>query len=149
MTTTDLNIDLLRKLCELPGIPGREEAVREFVREEMTPLVDEISVDALGNLIGVRRGQDGPRVKLAANMHLKRLARDNDIPFQMEILTRGGTDAGAMQRARSGAPASAISIPVRYAHTVNETCSPTDVQAAIDLLKAFLEQAHKDDYRER
>ena len=63
MTTTDLNIDLLRKLCDVPGIPGREEAVREFVREEMVPLVDEISVDALGNLIGVRRGRGGPRTQ--------------------------------------------------------------------------------------
>jgi endoglucanase len=54
-----------------------------------------------------------------------------------------------MQRARSGAPASTLSIPVRYAHTVNETCSPTDVQAAIDLLKLFLEHAHEGDYREQ
>lgn len=354
MATTALNIDLLRKLCELPGIPGREEAVRDFVREQMTPLVDEISVDALGNLIGVRHGQGGPRVMLAAhldeigfivkhiddkgflrlqatggfdvsrlpaqrvivhassgesfrgplnvagkplhmtpageqkpptvddlfvdiglsaeearthieigdmvtlyrelewsghnimtkalddrvgifvmlealraldgptnteivavatvqeevgtrgagvaafayepdvalaldispagdyagapeetaglrlgqgvgikamdmstissyplNLYLKQLAREAGIPFQMEILVRGGTDAGAMQRARSGAPASTLSIPVRYAHTVNETCAPADVQATIDLLRLFLEHAHEGDYREK
>ncbi|CAN5700466.1 hypothetical protein BH23CHL2_BH23CHL2_09980 [soil metagenome] len=42
--------------------------MREFVREKMTPLVDEITVDPLGNLIGVRRGQGGPRVMIAAHM---------------------------------------------------------------------------------
>jgi endoglucanase len=82
------------------------------------------------------------------NRFLRRLARENGIPYQNEILVRGGTDAGAMQRARGGTPATALSIPVRYAHTVNETCSPSDVQAAIDLLKVFLERTHEGDYRE-
>jgi endoglucanase len=82
------------------------------------------------------------------NLHLKQLAREAGIPFQMEILTRGGTDAGAMQSATGGRPVTTLSIPVRYAHTVNETCSPTDVQATINLLELFLEHAHEGDYRE-
>lgn len=64
----DLNIDLLKHLCETPGIAGREDAVRALVREELAGLVDEIRTDALGNLIGVRRGSGGPRVMLAAHM---------------------------------------------------------------------------------
>jgi endoglucanase len=61
------SIDLLKRLCETPGIAGREDLVREVVIEELRPLVDEIRVDPLGNVIGIKRG-DGPRVMLAAHM---------------------------------------------------------------------------------
>lgn len=67
-TGDDLNLDLLARLCAIPGIPGREDAVREVMRAELAPLVDALRVDALGNLIGVRRGAGGPRVMVAAHM---------------------------------------------------------------------------------
>ena len=54
-----MNIDLLRRLCETPGIPGREERVRELILEETEGLFDERYVDSLGNLICRR----DPRVK--------------------------------------------------------------------------------------
>ena len=342
-STTSLNIDLLRRLCETPGIAGREDAVRAFVREELAGLVDEVRTDALGNLIGVRRGSGGPRVMLAAHMdeigfivkhiddrgfirihpvggfdpsrlpaqrvnvhahdgtryrgsigvagkpihlqaasevkpptiddlfvdigldgetarasieigdmitldrelelagphimskalddrvglaimlealraistttnaeiiavattqeevgvrgamtaayayqpdigvalditpagdfpgapeehvgvrlgggvaikvmdpgaisdhtlnqQLRQVAAAHEIPYQLEILGRGGTDASAIQRSRAGVRATALSIPVRYAHTVNETCAVADVEAAIALLTRYL-----------
>lgn len=349
----DINFDLLKRLCEAPGIPGREEAVRAIVREEMEGLVDEIEVDALGNLIGRRRGRGGPAVMFAAHMdeigfmvkhiddngfirlqpvggfdprvlpaqrcivhtedgrqlpgamaleskpihllspnemqapkveqifvdvglsgdevkqqvqigdmvtmdrtverignnvfgkafddrisvfmmleaaralgderveaeiilaattqeevglrgartaayhiepdigvalditlamdipgaaaheavtrlgegvaikafdsshisnhklisHFKQLARENDIKFQMEILPRGGTDAGAMQLSRAGMPAITISLPTRYVHTVNEMAAVSDIQAEIALLAAYMRHAHEGDYR--
>jgi len=61
-------MELLRELCEATGIPGREERLRAIVRRELAPLVDEIQVDALGNLIGIRRGTSGK--KLALNAHM-------------------------------------------------------------------------------
>jgi endoglucanase len=64
----------------------------------------------------------------------------------MEILSRGGTDAGAIQRLHGGVPAITLSIPCRYVHTVNETVSPADVQACIDLLAAYLAEAHDGQY---
>jgi endoglucanase len=346
MPTTSLNLDLLKRLCELPGVAGREDALIGVVREELTPLVDEVSVDALGNVIGVRRGSGGPRVMLAAHTdeigflvkhidergflrvqpvggfdprklaaqrvivhgfggqlrgvmdiavrpfitadpgaikppsidelyvdlgmrgddvraqvevgdmvtmdrtleqagevviskalddrvgvfimletlralgptqceivavattqeevglrgagaaahrvapdiaialditpaldtpgalpedaitrlgegvgvkvmdmstisdhqllkRLRQLAHEHDIPSQLEILPRGGTDAGAMQRAHGGAPAITLSIPTRHAHTVNEMCALSDIRATIDLLTVFLERAHE------
>jgi putative aminopeptidase FrvX len=72
----------------------------------------------------------------------RRIAREHAIPHQLEILPRGGTDAGAIQRSRSGVAAITLSIPSRYVHTVNETAHERDIQAAIDLLARFLEQAH-------
>lgn len=347
----DLNFDLLKRICETPGVAGREDAVRSLVRDELTALVDEVSIDALGNVVGVRKGQGGPRVIVMAHMdeigflvkhiddkgfiriqpvggfdprvlpaqrvivhgfggeqlrgalqigakpihlldpgdikppkidelfidlglsgdavkarvevgdmitldrtvervgdnvmgkslddricvfqmiealrrlsgrtqaeifavattqeevglrgattaayhvdaqiavalditlaqdipggaeqdqvtrlnsgaaikimdsstisnyklvrHMREIAEANDIPYQLEILPRGGTDAGAGQRARGGVPAVTISIPTRYVHTVNEMASVSDVEASITLLARYLEGAHEGEY---
>jgi endoglucanase len=345
------NFDLLKRICELPSIPGREDAVRRLVIEEMQGLVDEVSVDALGNVVGVRRGSGGPRVMVAAHMdeigfmvkhiddrgfirlhpvggfdprvlvaqrvlvhgfggnvlrgvvwmtakpihlidpadikppkiddlfvdvglsaeevraqvevgdmisldrtversgnnvigksfddkicvfqmlealralsgktnaeivavattqeevglrgaqtsawhvepdiavalditlaldipgaaeqdaitrlgdgvaiklmdsstisnyklvrHMREVAKQHDIKHQLEILPRGGTDAGAMQRSRAGVPAVTLSIPTRYVHTVNEMCAVPDIDASIQLLARYLEHAHEGNY---
>ena len=47
----DLNIDLLARLCETPGVPGREERVRALIEREIEGLFDFVETDALGNLI--------------------------------------------------------------------------------------------------
>jgi tetrahedral aminopeptidase len=78
--------------------------------------------------------------------HFRAIAEREDIPHQMEILPAGGTDAGGVQRLNGGVPAFTLSIPTRYVHTVNEMVSATDVQACIDLLARYLEEAHKGDY---
>ncbi len=72
---------------------------------------------------------------------MRELAKREDISHQMEILPRGGTDAGALQRSGNGCAGITLSIPTRYIHTVNEMVSKGDVQAAIDLLAAYLNEA--------
>jgi putative aminopeptidase FrvX len=62
----------------------------------------------------------------------------NKIPYQMEILTLGSTDARAMQLAREGSAAGALSIPCRHLHTSSEMVSYRDVQNGIKLLLAML-----------
>jgi len=54
-----LNVELLRRLCETPGIPGREERVRAAIEEEIDGLFDEVTTDPLGSLICVRRPTKG------------------------------------------------------------------------------------------
>lgn len=66
------------------------------------------------------------------------LAERNRIAYQMEILPRGGTDQGAIQRAAAGCKSITLSIPTRYIHTVNETQAKADLQSTIDLLAAYL-----------
>ncbi len=73
------------------------------------------------------------------------IAQRESIPHQLEILPRGGTDAGAMQRSQAGVPAITLSIPTRYVHTVNETAHERDIQASVDLLARYLEEAHTTD----
>jgi tetrahedral aminopeptidase len=348
-----LHLELLRRLCAAPGIPGREDRIRDVVRDEMRGLVDDVSIDAMGNLIGVRRGNGGPKVMIAAHMdeigflvshiddkgflriqpvggfdarvlvaqrvrvhgfdgesylgalqtggkpihlldpsevkpprvdelfvdlgmsadevrervevgdfitldrplervgasvlskalddrvgiyvmleavraatdskaeiyavattqeevglrgaatsaysiepdisialdvtlamdipdasehqrisrlgggvaikimdssmishpllvrHFRDIAQEREIPYQMEILPRGGTDAGATQRARGGNVAITLSIPTRYVHTVNEMARIDDIQACVDLLAAFLVDAGSRHYEQR
>jgi endoglucanase len=78
--------------------------------------------------------------------HLRELAIAHDIPWQMEILPAGGTDAGAFQKSRSGVLTCTISIPTRYVHTVNEMASTADIDACVNLLSAWLEAAGARDY---
>jgi tetrahedral aminopeptidase len=67
------------------------------------------------------------------------IAKKREIPCQLSILPRGGTDAGPMQRSREGYKAMTLSVPTRYIHTVTECIHKRDLQSAIDLLAAWLE----------
>ncbi|MEW5868056.1 MAG: M42 family metallopeptidase [Chloroflexota bacterium] len=60
------------------------------------------------------------------------------LPYQMEILKQGRTDAGAIQTTRRGVPAGCLSIPCRYVHTPSEMIDYNDVQNAVKLLIALL-----------
>ena len=67
------------------------------------------------------------------------IAKKRKIPYQLSVLPRGGTDAGAMQRTRGGYRAMTLSIPTRYIHTVTECVHKHNLQSAIDLLAAWME----------
>lgn len=68
---------------------------------------------------------------------LIKCAKENNIPYQLEILTFGGTDAGAIHTSGSGVKTGGISLPVRYIHSPSEMCSIKDIHSATDLLVAF------------
>ena len=78
--------------------------------------------------------------------YMRELADVRDIPYQMEILPRGGTDTAAIQRAGSGAAAGCISVPTRYGHSVIETTHPDDIEASIALTAALIETCEKDQF---
>jgi putative aminopeptidase FrvX len=69
---------------------------------------------------------------------LVRTAEAGTIPFQLEVLTGGSTDAMAMQTSRAGVPAGCVSIPTRYAHSPSEMIDYGDVQNTVKLLEAAL-----------
>lgn len=71
---------------------------------------------------------------------LRSIAEQEGIPHQLEVLPRGGTDAGAIQQSRSGVYTGTISIPCRYVHTVNEMADAGDIEACVNLLARFVEQ---------
>jgi putative aminopeptidase FrvX len=61
-------------------------------------------------------------------------AEQLSLPYQMEILEGGSTDARAMQLTRAGIPAGCLSIPCRYIHSPSEMVDFADVQNAVTLL---------------
>jgi putative aminopeptidase FrvX len=69
---------------------------------------------------------------------LIRAAEQNGIPYQLEVLEGGTTDAAAIQLTREGIPTGVISIPCRYIHTPSEMVDLRDVENAVRLLLAYL-----------
>ncbi len=63
-----LNIPLLKEICETAGAPGFENRIREIVIREVTPLVDKVSVDNLGNVTAFKKGKKAKKVMIAAHM---------------------------------------------------------------------------------
>lgn len=63
-----INVNLLKKICETPGAPGFEQRIRALVVKEVAPLVDELSIDPMGNVIVVKKGKERKRVMVAAHM---------------------------------------------------------------------------------
>ncbi|MBN2390308.1 MAG: M42 family metallopeptidase [Anaerolineae bacterium] len=65
-------------------------------------------------------------------------AKEAGLPYQMEILLGGSTDAAAMQLVRAGVPSGCVSIPCRYVHSPSEMVDEADVENAITLLVTAL-----------
>ena len=63
-----INVELLKRTCETPGAPGYEQRIRELVIAEVTPLVDRVEVDAMGNVLAIKKGQQDKKVMVAAHM---------------------------------------------------------------------------------
>jgi putative aminopeptidase FrvX len=62
--------EFLRELSEAVGVSGCEEAVRQIVYQAVKPHVDEIRVDALGNMITFRQGHGQDRLKVMVAAHM-------------------------------------------------------------------------------
>ena len=54
---------LLKKLVAAHGVSGFEKNVRKIIEEEAAPYADEMTVDAIGNLIVLKKGTDGENKK--------------------------------------------------------------------------------------
>jgi putative aminopeptidase FrvX len=96
--------------------------------------------------IEVKMGQ-GPAIKVmdkgmlahpGVRQWMEDTAQANEIPYQLEVLPFGTTDAKAMQITHSGSAAGVVSIPCRYVHTPSEMVRAADVEAAVLLLIALL-----------
>jgi len=71
------------------------------------------------------------------------LAEERDVPHQLHVSNKGGTDTASLQLSGQGSIAGCISIPTRYVHTSVEACHPDDIDAAVALTAALIEQAHR------
>jgi putative aminopeptidase FrvX len=118
-------IRLLKTLSEARGPSGFEDEVREVVIRGMEPYVDEV-VDRWGNP--------------ALRDYIINIAREVGIPYQLEVLYGGTTDAMAIAFRREGVSAVALSIPTRYVHSPVELLDVRDAVNAATLLRHVIEK---------
>jgi putative aminopeptidase FrvX len=103
-----------------------------------TPKADTMEV-ALGKGPAIKVKDGGMLAAPEVRDLLVRTAKAAKIPYQMEVLLGGTTDAAAMQLVRAGVRAGCLSIPCRYVHTTSETVDRNDVENAVKLLVRVLE----------
>jgi endoglucanase len=88
----------------------------------------------------------GPVIQMGPNMHpkvvemFKTAAKDNNIPFQLDVMVTGqsGTDARVVQISRSGVASGLLGLPLKYMHTSVECVMLKDITAMGKLLSAFV-----------
>ena len=96
-------MELLQLLTQTPSVPGREDRIREVILNAIQErkLFDEISTDAMGSLIAVRRARPASgqraekpvRVMLAAHMdQIGFLVRHIDDNGYVRVNPVGGFD---------------------------------------------------------
>ena len=85
----------LKELVYAFGVPGFEDEIRELIKEHMSQYADNVSVDRMGNVVGVKKGNER-KVMVAAHMD------------QIGFMVRGITDDGYL----AIAPIGGINSPV-------------------------------------
>ena len=63
-------VTLLQTLSNCPGISGNESAVRQSLRAFLVDHVDELHVDALGNLIALKKGTGASALRVLVSAHM-------------------------------------------------------------------------------
>ena len=87
------NIELLKRLCETPGVPGREERVRALIESEVKGLFDSAETDAMGNLIcrrGPRAGKKKAAAKSGKPTRVMLLCHMDEIGFYVSSIDKNG-----------------------------------------------------------
>lgn len=89
-----MNVDLLRRICEAPGAPGFEHAIRNLLIAEVEPLVDSVRIDNIGNVVAYVEGKDTSKtVMVAAHMdEIGFMVRHIDDKGFIKFLPLGGFD---------------------------------------------------------
>jgi tetrahedral aminopeptidase len=88
-----INVSLLKKICEIPGAPGFEQRIRQFVLQEVAPFADEVTVDNMGSIIAVKKGKNAKKVMVAAHLdEISFIVTHIDDDGFLRIHTLGGFD---------------------------------------------------------
>jgi endoglucanase len=155
-------IETLRRLGDTPNelhfvFSSQEETTLSGARTAAYAIDPElaIAVDVTGtgdtpesHPMAVELGK-GPAVKvqdsgMIAHPRVRELlvqaAEAVGVPYQMEVLTQGTTDAAVTQLVRAGVPSGCLSIPSRYTHSPSEMVDLGDVEGAVKVLVAAVKR---------
>lgn len=70
---------------------------------------------------------------------MNRVAAENHIPVQQDVMRSGGTDAGGLLCNRGGVYTGGICIPCRYTHAPIEVCDLSDIKSGVRFTVALAE----------
>jgi tetrahedral aminopeptidase len=107
--------------CDTPGIPEQFRTTKQ------------------GDGFGLHVRDSSFIADKALVAQFEALAIAKNIPYQRTMLAAGGQDGAALQQSAAGARAIGIVVGTRYIHTVTEMIHKTDLEAARDILSAYLE----------
>ncbi len=108
--------------CDTPGIPEKDATTQQ------------------GEGFGLHVRDSSFIADKALVSEVEALAKKKKIPYQRTMLAAGGQDGAAAQQAAAGARAVGITVGTRYIHTVTEMIDKNDLQAALDILVAYLSE---------
>ncbi len=94
--------ELLKKLCDIPAPSGQETRVAEFIMNEISPYVDSVETDVMGNVVAHKKGT-GKKLMFAAHMdEIGVVATCYGEKGQVHVSALGGVDpyASLYQRVR-------------------------------------------------
>ncbi len=93
------DLELLRKLAEIPAPSGHEDRMISFIRNYVSKYVDKVEVDNIGNVIAVIKGtsEKAPRVMVSCHMDeiglvIRRIEDNGFLRFER----LGGTEPKAL-----------------------------------------------------
>ena len=87
-----------------------------------------------GGMIGI-----SPALSKEISNKLKLIAKENDIPYQLEVMgAKTGTNADMIAVNREGVKTCTLSIPLRNMHSDNEILSLSDLESVCDLLYEYI-----------
>jgi endoglucanase len=80
-----VNTEILKQLCETPGVSGYEDPIRNLIMDLLQPYVDRIMVDSLGNVVAYKkRRPNKKRIKIMIAAHM------DEIGFVVKYIDKEG-----------------------------------------------------------
>ena len=101
----------------------------------------------LGNGPQIHIFDGGPVGHIGLKNYLVNLAEELEIPYQINALPFGGTDASQMHLAHDGAPCISIGIPTRYIHSHASIIHKDDYDNTVKLMSEFIKRLNNDEYK--
>ncbi len=93
--------------------------------------------NAVGAGVGVKFGDPSAVLDEYLVNEMVACCEENGIPFQRDVMDRGGTDASSMNLAYHGAKVAGISLVCRYPHSQSAVISKYDLESAIELIEKY------------
>lgn len=117
--------------------PNYAVAVEGTIANDIPGVPEDRSITAAGRGPAIRVADRGIIASAKLVSHIRRIAEERSIPYQLQVSPYSATDSGSF--IVRGAETSVISVPVRYIHTPASVAFAKDIDYAVQLLQALLE----------